>query len=511
MTVAIDSPYNDSPDAVWLRGNLHAHSTRSDGVRHPQAVIDQYAARGYDFLAISDHDVFSDYTGLDPKGMALIPACEFSQGTHMLLLGLEAPIRFPSLDRQAVINEVTRRGGMVVLCHPKWGEHNNHFPYETMAGLKDYMGIEIFNGGVVTSAGCAVSTDRWDRLLSARKHCWGIAADDSHRPAEDGRGWCVVKARERTPEAILDALRLGSFYASSGVTVDSITVRDHILRSVSRDAQAIAVVSESGQRIAFVEDSELLLDASGLDKASASVTSPFFRIEYFGRGGRMAWSQPFLVRGERIEKRRRMLAARPTCRAARSGQPVAISASMSDEIWKSARPISAFVMLGTAEAPAMATEVRCVVDPEKLLLGIECEEPLLDEMKLNCRGDGLRGLWTDDSVEIFIDVEGEARRYYQIMVNAAGFASGSEVRYPPDTDTQCKTLRTQTDTARDAHGWRLVIAVPLDDLDAPTNPGQRWGFNVARNRHPKPSGNYIWSFTGQTNHRPDCFGWLEFG
>src|SRR5262245_62368109 len=38
-----------------LRGNLHAHTTLSDGVRAPQALIDEYEALGYDFLAITDH------------------------------------------------------------------------------------------------------------------------------------------------------------------------------------------------------------------------------------------------------------------------------------------------------------------------------------------------------------------------------------------------------------------------------------------------------------------------
>jgi len=39
-----------------LRGNLHAHTTFSDGVRTPQALVEDYEARGYDFLAITDHE-----------------------------------------------------------------------------------------------------------------------------------------------------------------------------------------------------------------------------------------------------------------------------------------------------------------------------------------------------------------------------------------------------------------------------------------------------------------------
>ena len=39
-----------------LKGNLHAHTTFSDGTRTASAVIDEYEQRGYDFLAITDHE-----------------------------------------------------------------------------------------------------------------------------------------------------------------------------------------------------------------------------------------------------------------------------------------------------------------------------------------------------------------------------------------------------------------------------------------------------------------------
>jgi hypothetical protein len=41
MEVTIQNPYYDGPGAVWLRGNLHTHSTRSDGVLAPQETIEK--------------------------------------------------------------------------------------------------------------------------------------------------------------------------------------------------------------------------------------------------------------------------------------------------------------------------------------------------------------------------------------------------------------------------------------------------------------------------------------
>ena len=39
----------------FWRGNLHTHSTRSDGRLPPEAVADFYKGAGYDFLALTDH------------------------------------------------------------------------------------------------------------------------------------------------------------------------------------------------------------------------------------------------------------------------------------------------------------------------------------------------------------------------------------------------------------------------------------------------------------------------
>ena len=44
----------DQPGA-WFKGNIHSHSTYSDGLLEPVEVIRAYRERGYDFVAITDH------------------------------------------------------------------------------------------------------------------------------------------------------------------------------------------------------------------------------------------------------------------------------------------------------------------------------------------------------------------------------------------------------------------------------------------------------------------------
>ena len=39
----------------FFRGNLHTHSTHSDGTLSPAQVCQRYRHAGYDFLALTDH------------------------------------------------------------------------------------------------------------------------------------------------------------------------------------------------------------------------------------------------------------------------------------------------------------------------------------------------------------------------------------------------------------------------------------------------------------------------
>src|SRR5262245_55077776 len=49
----------DQPAARWWRGNIHTHSLWSDGNDFPEMIADWYRQKGYNFLALSDHNVLS--------------------------------------------------------------------------------------------------------------------------------------------------------------------------------------------------------------------------------------------------------------------------------------------------------------------------------------------------------------------------------------------------------------------------------------------------------------------
>lgn len=48
------------PEGRWYKGNTHTHSLWSDGNDFPEMIVDWYREQGYDFLALSDHNILSE-------------------------------------------------------------------------------------------------------------------------------------------------------------------------------------------------------------------------------------------------------------------------------------------------------------------------------------------------------------------------------------------------------------------------------------------------------------------
>ncbi|MPR37007.1 PHP domain-containing protein [Salmonirosea aquatica] len=44
----------------WYKGNTHTHTLWSDGDDFPELILDWYKTRGYDFIALSDHNILAD-------------------------------------------------------------------------------------------------------------------------------------------------------------------------------------------------------------------------------------------------------------------------------------------------------------------------------------------------------------------------------------------------------------------------------------------------------------------
>jgi len=179
----------------WLRGNLHAHTTFSDGVRSPAALLDEYESRGYDFLAITDHDDHDNW--VEPGYQQALARL---QPQLLLFRGIELSFdRFPQHVGKVIGDTET----LWVLNHParyklSVAETLERIRTITAAGLP-------LDAVEVTDTGFYRPLYDTDEIPLVK-----IATDDAHRPPHFGRAWIEVEAR-RDRDAILRAIRAGDF------------------------------------------------------------------------------------------------------------------------------------------------------------------------------------------------------------------------------------------------------------------------------------------------------------
>ncbi|CAH8717880.1 CehA/McbA family metallohydrolase [Paenibacillus thiaminolyticus] len=298
----IRNPY--AQEGVWLRGSFHNHTTNSDG-HHPLATVYRMY-HDYDFLGISDHDQITPHA-VDSPIPTLFEAIEVSSPqAHMLLL------QPPETLMEHYSNEFTienygrlsslclENGGISVLVHPN-RFFSQYWKFGDMLRLPEYTGIEVINGDGHPQYDIAF--DKWDALLSSGRQVWGFGNDDFHAYGQERRAWNMVYARENSREAVLSAIRQGSFYVSTGYGFDSIRVEGTVIV-----ADLLSDVHLDGMyKYASVigKDGRVLHEQTGRFKQivyECTGNEQYVRLAVYLEGGFGAFSQPlFLSKGEGAE------------------------------------------------------------------------------------------------------------------------------------------------------------------------------------------------------------------
>lgn len=225
----------------FLKGQLHCHTTLSDGTGSPEGTVRQYANAGFDFLAITDHHRYNTVNYAPDTGILILPGMEadrFLDGpgmpvVHVVSVGPAQGSGFAegqmvefarggcAADCQDIIDTVRQAGNLPILAHPTWSGNTA----EDVKALRDYSLIEIWNTASVVNWGVEDRGYHWDVLLHEGRRVYGVASDDSHALQECGLGFVRVAAEKNT-DAILQALQNGEFYASCGPEIYDFYVED---------------------------------------------------------------------------------------------------------------------------------------------------------------------------------------------------------------------------------------------------------------------------------------------
>jgi hypothetical protein len=253
----------------FQKGNVHTHTTLSDGGSSPEQTIAWYRSHGYQFLALTDHNILSKparYASLQEPGFVLLSGEEITmtgKGRQVHVNALCTQTRIPggqfgsaAAALSTAISQVRSQGGVAIVNHPNfdWA-----LSPADVTDARDAALLEIASGHpYVHSAGDATHPSHealWDIALSSGADFMGVGVDDEHHidvssdpPATPGRAWIATFGEVTDPGPICAALGLGDLYASTGVDLRRIAVHDRRYEVEPVQAHATVVFIGAGGR-----------------------------------------------------------------------------------------------------------------------------------------------------------------------------------------------------------------------------------------------------------------------
>ncbi len=310
LTCAVLSPalaLAQDAGGQWFRGNTHTHSLWSDGNDFPEMITAWYADQGYDFMALSDHNVLAEgerwmtleaitkrqralgrtamekyrerwgdtwvetrqkdgveevrlktlaeYRGkIEKPGQFLIlQAEEISNSAggkpiHINAINLTevipaiksedaSELRQVMGDVATLVSEQEEKTGRPILAHLNHPNFQWAITAEDLAHVAGMRFFEVYNGhpGINHLGDADRPGDEriWDIANTIRiaelgqVPLLGVATDDSHTyhggDVSPGRGWVMVRAPRLEANALMESMKVGNFYASSGVALESVS------------------------------------------------------------------------------------------------------------------------------------------------------------------------------------------------------------------------------------------------------------------------------------------------
>lgn len=287
-------------DGIWLKGNIHSHSTESDGMFTPVELAELYASHGYSFLSITDHNICVPHNEVPEKEIILLTGLEhdieYSADKCIHVVGLASACKEHTdylckrygkeeMDDQQLIDLMRNDDQFVSLAHPVW----SHMEPEEILGLERLHAIEVFNNGTEHLCHNGNAEIWWDMLLRHGKKVYATAVDDVHCAEDLFGGWIWVKVPSRDRRAIVDALFHGMFYATNGPEIYAFGVEDEQVYVSCSECREIHFVTYSPRgKSFFAEDGKALTEAVH----TICGTEAYVRVVCVDSNGRCAWSNP---------------------------------------------------------------------------------------------------------------------------------------------------------------------------------------------------------------------------
>jgi hypothetical protein len=260
----------------WFAGDLHMHSTASDGKYDIYTLTKIAIQKNLDFIAVSNHNNYSENMHLPVvPGLTLIPAVEWTHYLgHMNFFGVKTPFdnSFVANNEQQMLNIVDnakKAGAIISANHPRC----KLCPYlwKTTSCLDM---VEVWNGPMRQINMDAI--EWWSEMLKDGRKIPIVGGSDFHKShsfVRMGNPVTYVYADSPSLKDILHAVSQGHSYITS--SVKGIKLELSYSNAIMGDTvqyksdEALIITAENikpGVRLELISDNGIILDWATFNK-----------------------------------------------------------------------------------------------------------------------------------------------------------------------------------------------------------------------------------------------------
>ncbi len=211
---------------TYVRGDLHTHTTYSDGSDTVADVVDIANTRGLDFVFVTDHTTVRQKVECRKYPNVWWGQEPGAGPHHICILDIDRKYT-PVMDIQRDAERLRKMGAFFFYPHPSGWFPWCHYSQEQMDSLvhagRDFA-IEVMNGNgrldPFHDQWTDMNTAIWDRYLGAGCRVIGLAATDAHLSIGVGNVWTGCVGIRTRKASVMKTLRRGNVFASAGPAIN---------------------------------------------------------------------------------------------------------------------------------------------------------------------------------------------------------------------------------------------------------------------------------------------------
>lgn len=224
--------YKEETKDTWYKGELHLHSHHSDGNASLSKLVKIAKENELDYFAISDHNTISAWKEIHNEDILVIPSIELSSFYgHSVAIGVETYIDWRTKSNKdsyyQIINQIHLQGGLFSIAHPytigkpicmgcEWEYSNLSWDQVDLVEIW----IRNWKENVIQNT---LSKKLWQKKLKNGHKVVAVGSNDLHDPSKYNNNklpFTYVKAEELNEENVLNSLKQGKVFISSGPEIE---------------------------------------------------------------------------------------------------------------------------------------------------------------------------------------------------------------------------------------------------------------------------------------------------